>query len=61
MTRRAFDGAEVGAPGKIDDDGRELVAGQSGSDGDPSWLLILVCIHRSMNTEVPLPIGLTRH
>jgi hypothetical protein len=42
---------------KADDDGRELVAGQPGGDGDPSWLLV-VCIHRLMDTGTVLLNGL---
>jgi len=57
--RRASARGGVSALHQADDDGGELVAGQSGGDGGPSWLLILVCIHRLMNTDVPLPISLT--
>jgi hypothetical protein len=34
--RRALDGGSVDALGKAEDDGGELVAGQSGGDGGPS-------------------------
>jgi len=52
---RAVDGGGVNARGKADDDEREPVAGKSRNDGGPTRiLLVFVCIHKLMNTVVPL-------